>query len=191
MRKHRAYDNVSDEALLGAVASGDQYAITVFVRRYQRRVFGLAYSILGDAGLAEDTAQETFIRVLRHASVFDARRGAPGSWVLTIAHNLAVDAARVRRPAPISPEDPIFIGLVSPSRPPHQLAELNESLAGLTTSLAALPLDQRRAVVLSAIYARTAAEIATIEGIPIGTAKGRIRLGLAKLRATTQEAYSE
>ncbi len=65
---------LSDEALLAGMAVGDQSAAVTFTRRYQRRVFGLAYSMTSDAGLAEDVAQEAMVRVWRHAPVFDPRR---------------------------------------------------------------------------------------------------------------------
>ena len=69
------------------------------------RVFGLAYSMTSDAGVAEDVAQEAMIRVWRHAPVFDPRRGSVTSWVLTITRNLAIDALRLRRAVPTDPDD--------------------------------------------------------------------------------------
>ena len=85
MRESRvAEGELSDEALLAGMAVGDQSAAVTFTRRYQRRVFGLAYSMTNDAGVAEDVAQEAMIRVWRHAPVFDPRRGSVTSWVLTI-----------------------------------------------------------------------------------------------------------
>ncbi len=88
-----AEGELSDEALLAGMAVGDQSAAVTFTRRYQRRVFGLAYSMTSDAGLAEDVAQEAMVRVWRHAPVFDPRRGSVTSWVLTITRNLAIDAS--------------------------------------------------------------------------------------------------
>ena len=67
-------DQVSDEALLSGIALGDEDAMLLFVRRYQRRLFGLALGIVGDLGSAEDVAQEAFIRILRHAAVFGVTR---------------------------------------------------------------------------------------------------------------------
>ena len=78
----------SDEALLAGVAQGDDEASVAFVRRYQKRVFGLAYSMIGDTAAAEEVTQEALIRVWRHAPVFDARRGSVTTWVLTITRNL-------------------------------------------------------------------------------------------------------
>jgi RNA polymerase sigma factor (sigma-70 family) len=100
-----AQGDLSDEALLAGMAVGEQRAAVTFVRRYQKRIFGLAYSMTGDAGVAEDVAQEAMMRVWRHAPVFDPRRGSVASWVLTITRNLAIDALRLRRAVPTDPDD--------------------------------------------------------------------------------------
>lgn len=181
-------DGVSDEALLSGIAVGDDQAALIFVRRYQRRLFGLAVGIVGDAGDAEDVAQEAFIRIFRHAQVFDARRGAVSTWALTITRNLAIDATRVRRGVPTDPQDRVFLELTSGHRQPEAAAITSEIAGRARSALSELPLEQRRAVVLAALYGRTAAEIAEADGVALGTAKSRIRLGMAKLR---QSALSE
>jgi RNA polymerase sigma factor (sigma-70 family) len=183
MRTRGRYDEgASDEALLSGVAVGDDRAVLAFVRRYQRRLFGLALGIVGDPGMAEDVAQEAFIRILRHAAVYDVRRGSVATWTLTITRNLAIDAVRVRRAIPLAPEDRVFLSLISDERSPDDAATLSESVQHAHAALATLPIDQRRAIVLAVMYGRTVAEVATLESIPLGTAKSRIRLGLAKLR---------
>src|ERR1700728_4998672 len=103
----------TDEALLAGMAVGDQSAAVVFVRRYQRRVFGLAYSMTSDASVAEEVAQEALLRVWKHAPVFDPRRGSVTSWVLTITRNLTIDALRLRRAVPTDPDDFAATALVS------------------------------------------------------------------------------
>jgi len=175
-------DETTDEALLSGVAVGDDRAVLAFVRRYQRRLFGLALGIVGDPGMAEDVAQEAFIRILRHAAVYDVRRGSVATWTLTITRNLAIDALRVRRGVPTAPEDRVFLSLISDERSPDDAAVMSESVKHAHVALSALPVDQRRAIVLAVMYGRTVAEVATLESIPLGTAKSRIRLGLAKLR---------
>src|SRR4051812_46023868 len=84
----------SDEALLAALAAGDEEAAVAFVRRYQRRVYGLAVTLLGDRDLADDVAQEAMVRAWRHAAAFDVRRGSVSTWLLAITRNLAIDALR-------------------------------------------------------------------------------------------------
>src|SRR5580658_8775954 len=110
---------LSDEALLAGMAVGDQAAAVTFVRRYQKRVFGLAYSMTSDAGVSEDVAQEAMVRVWRHTPVFDPRRGSVTSWVLTITRNLAIDALRLRRAMPTDPDDFTLSALTSSEHNPE------------------------------------------------------------------------
>jgi RNA polymerase sigma factor (sigma-70 family) len=175
-------DSVSDEALLAGIAVGDEQAGLAFVRRYQGRLYGLALRVVGDPTQAEDIAQEAFIRIIRHAEVFDARRGSVTTWALTITRNLAIDALRVRRSTPTAPDDHLFLELMSTERLPEDVADSGDALDRARIALAGLPIEQRRAVVLAAMYGRSATEIAESEQIPVGTAKGRIRMGMAKLR---------
>jgi RNA polymerase sigma-70 factor (ECF subfamily) len=156
-----------------------------FVRRYQGRLFGLALGIVGDPGLAEDVAQEAFIRILRHASVFDVRRGSVSTWALTITRNLAIDSNRARRAVAVSPEDHLFMNMASTDDAPDDVAIHSDESQRMKRALATLPIEQRRAVILATIYGRSAAEVAVEESIPLGTAKSRIRLGLSRLREST------
>jgi RNA polymerase sigma-70 factor (ECF subfamily) len=174
----------SDESLLAGMAHGDERAGLVFVRRYQARVFGLAFGMVADAALAEDIAQEALMRAWRHAPVYDPRRGAVSTWVLTIARNLTIDALRMRRAVPTDPDDLINLGLVSNEASPEGAAVSNEAARGLRLALARLGAEQRRALVLAYFYGMTAAEISQAESIPLGTAKTRIRSGLTRLRET-------
>lgn len=172
---------MNDDALLAGLSTGSADVGLAFVRRFQRPVFGVALAVLGDPVLAEDVAQQTFERAWRRASSFDAARGSVRTWLTTIAHNLAIDAARARRPAPLDPTD--LIRLLGPGRDdPEQSSLQMESTSELRTALAALPPEQARAVVMAGVYALTAQEVAEAEGIPLGTAKTRIRAAMTKLR---------
>ena len=177
---------LSDEALLAGMAVGDQSSAVTFTRRYQRRVFGLAYSMTSDAGLSEDVAQEAMVRVWRHAPVFDPRRGSVTSWVLTITRNLAIDALRLRRAVPMDPDDFAATALASVEHNPEDAVRRGDVRQLVRGALATLPEEQRRAVVLAAVYGRTALEISESEGIPLGTAKTRIRTALIRLRAAVE-----
>jgi RNA polymerase sigma factor (sigma-70 family) len=178
-------ESLSDEALLTAFGLGDRESAAVFVRRYQARVFGLAVMITGDRDSAADVAQQAFERAWRHAGSYDARKGSVSGWLLTITRNLAIDLRRVRRADPIEPH------LVELLLPPSDLdrpaarAELSDTVAQLRTVLDSLPAEQRRAVLLATVAGRTAAEIGVIEGIPVPTAKTRIRAGLARLQGSS------
>ncbi|HET8659721.1 MAG TPA: sigma-70 family RNA polymerase sigma factor [Micromonosporaceae bacterium] len=168
---------LSDEAVIAGMASGDTDAMAVFVRRYQARVYGLALSVVDDAGLAEEVAQDAFMRVWRHAAAYDPRRGRVPTWLLTITRNLAVDAVRLRRDQPVDPEQLVAALADEAAEPEPDGAE--RLWAGLRT----LPAGQARPIVMAIVYGLTAKEIAAREGIPLGTAKTRIRRGLARLRA--------
>ncbi len=176
-------DSRSDEALLAAMALDDEAAALAFVRRYQRRVFGMAKAIVNNSALAEEVAQEALIRVWRHAPVYDARRGAVATWVLTITRNLAVDAVRLQRSIPAEPDELVALGLASREPDPAVRAEESVTTREIGSALRELPAEQRRALVLSAYYGLTASEIAVHESIPLGTAKTRIRAALQKVRA--------
>jgi RNA polymerase sigma factor (sigma-70 family) len=167
---------LSDESLIAGIASGDTYAMTAFVRRYQARVYGLALRVTEDSGLAEEVAQDAFVRAWRYATTYDARRGRVGTWLLTIARNASVDAARIRRDCPIDPER--LMGALASASDEHD----HDWPEYLREGLRALPAEQARAIVLASVYGLTAREIAEQEGIPLGTAKTRIRRGLARLR---------
>jgi RNA polymerase sigma-70 factor (ECF subfamily) len=178
----------SDEAVLAGMAVGDQAAAVTFVRRYQRRVYGLAFSMTGDSGVAEDVAQEALLRAWRHAPVFDPRRGSVASWVLTITRNLAIDSLRMRRAVPTDPDDFAASAQVSDEHLPEDALRRGDVRDTVRRALAVLPETQRRAVVLAAVYGRTAVEISESEGIPLGTAKTRIRTALIRLRAAVDHA---
>jgi RNA polymerase sigma factor (sigma-70 family) len=186
-------DRLPDETLLAGLATGDEEIAVAFVRRFQRAVFGVAFAVLGDPRTAEDVAQQTFERAWRHAQVYDSRRGSVRTWLTTIAHNLAIDVVRARRPMPLDPtEIGTLVGMVgmvldTPER--HAIA--NENSAELHAQLTALPREQARAVVLAGIYGMTAQQIAEFERIPLGTAKTRIRTAMIRLRAALSRKQAD
>lgn len=182
-RSRRAESGVRpDDALLVAVGLGDGDACREFVSRYASRVYGLALSMCRDRALAEDVAQQAFERVWRHAASFDPSRGSARTWLFTITRRVAIDQLRTRRSSPVAPDD-LFPLLTASSEDTERSALRSVEREQVSTALAALPELQRRAVVLATIGGRSASEIALIEGVPLGTAKTRVRLGLRRLRA--------
>lgn len=179
-------DRLPDEALLAALALDDRDAAAVFVRRFQRKVYGLAFVVTGDRTLAEDAAQQAFERAWRHAGSYDPRRGSVLTWLMTITRNVAIDAVRVRRPDATDPA--VLLGLLpaANSPDPEAAAVDTDTLDRIRPALAALPAEQRRAVLLATVAGRTTTEIGEIEGVPIGTAKTRLRTGLLKLAASVE-----
>ena len=178
----------SDEALLAGLASGDRDAAVAFVRRHQRRVFGLALTLLHDRDLADDVAQEAMVRAWRHAGAYDARRGSVTTWLLAITRNLAIDSVRAARVRPVGPGDDVVLAALAPSGDlPADASVSADELRRVARALDAVPADQRRALLLARLQGLTAAELAELEGIPLGTAKTRIRSGLLRLRAVLRD----
>jgi RNA polymerase sigma factor (sigma-70 family) len=176
---------LSDEALVAGLALGDDEAATAFVRRFQARVFGLALTMVGDRAVAEEIAQESFLRAWRHAGAYDSRRGRVATWLLSITRNLAIDHLRVRRTEPVDPgelrtRESAMWTQVDAGEPSGELVDLREALA-------TLPPEQRRALLLAALFGFTAREVGAIEDAPLGTAKTRIRSAMIKLRAELEE----
>jgi RNA polymerase sigma-70 factor (ECF subfamily) len=169
----------SDEALVAGLAAGDAAAATAFVRRFQARVFGLAVTMSGDRAVAEEIAQEAFTRAWRHAAAYDPRRGRVATWLLSITRNLAIDHLRSRRTEPLDPHS--ITGAQRALWTSGPGADAPGETAELRESLAALPDEQRRALVLAALGGYTAREVGLIERVPLGTAKTRIRAALRKL----------
>lgn len=180
----RGVGALSDESLLAGMAAGDAEATAVFVRRYQARVFGLAITIVGSAAIAEEVAQEAFVRAWRHAAVYDPRRGRAVTWLLTITRNLAIDAIRLRGERPMDPH--VLLRSLASGENGEAAGTTFEDSDHLRSALRDLPAEQRTPIVLSVFYGLTAKEIAKREDIPLGTAKTRIRRGLAKLRGALE-----
>jgi RNA polymerase sigma factor (sigma-70 family) len=177
-----AGERLSDEVLLAGLGAGDAHLAVAFVRRFQRAVFGVAMAVLGDPTTAEDVAQQAFEQAWKHAQVYDPRRGSVRAWLTRITHNLAIDVVRARASLPVDPDDlPVMLASMTDS--PEMLAVAHDSAAQLRQALGRLPAGQARAVAMAGIYGMTARQVADTEGIPLGTAKTRIRDGLQKLRA--------
>jgi RNA polymerase sigma-70 factor (ECF subfamily) len=174
-------DRLPDETLLAGLGAGDAEMAVAFVRRFQRLVYGVAVTVVRDPGVAEDIAQRAFEQAWRHAQVFDSRRGSVRAWLTTITHNLAIDVLRVRTSEPVDPAElPALLTAVTDT--PEGFAVARDRASALRGELARLPAAQGRAVAMAGIYGMTARQVADAEGVPLGTAKTRIRIGMEKLR---------
>ena len=142
---------------------------------------------MGDLTQAEDIAQEALSRAWRHAEAYDSGRASVATWVLGITRNLAVDYLRRHAAEPLDPRAVIFLDQAARGPTPEESASISEQAKAIRAALAQLPVEQRRALVLSALYGYTAQEISNIEGVPLGTAKTRIRSGLIKVRAVLRQ----
>src|SRR5688500_13744985 len=163
---------------------------TTFARIYDqhsRGVYGAAMRILGDPARAQDVTQDVFLRVWRTPGRFDARRGELGSYLRLMARSRALDLwresqaagrARDRLETIVEHDEKIRI-----DDRPSVIAERDEDRAVVRRALGRLPVAQREALVLAYFGGLTADEIARRSGVPLGTAKSRLRLGLTKLRS--------
>jgi RNA polymerase sigma factor (sigma-70 family) len=178
--------DVSDEALVAGMAAGDPDVAAVFVRRFQRRVYGLALAITRQPEAAEEVAQDAFVRAWRYAASFDPRRGSAAAWLLGIARHVALDHLRAigrRLDRPTHDPDGLFDNLVGE----EALVNPHDDLTTVADELRALPAEQRQALMAAAYYGFTAREISEAWDIPLGTVKTRLRLAMAKLRTVVAE----
>jgi RNA polymerase sigma factor (sigma-70 family) len=176
-------ERAADAALVMALTTGDEDAAVAFVRRFQSAVYGLALSITRDPGLAEDVSQEAFVRAWRASATYDRRKGSVTTWLLTITRNAAIDAVRSRRTVAVGDDllDTLLMSTLAYTDVEDKMIGRMEG-ARAAARLRTLPPEQARAVVLAVIGGCTAAEVSEREQIPLGTAKTRLRSGLAKLR---------
>ncbi len=179
----RAWD-ASDEALLAGLGTGDPGSASVFVRRFQSRVYGAAAAIVGEGPDAAEVSQEAFLKAWRHADAYDPRRGSVATWLLAITRNLSIDRIRMAKARPTEVFDVTSIA----TRPslvagPEDTAVVSDEARRVEGVVARLSVELRRALLLASVGGLTAQDVADREGIPLGTAKTRIRTALRRVRA--------
>ena len=177
-------DASRDEELMREVARGSDEALSGLYRRFSRLILGLAVQTLDRAG-AEDLVQDVFLAVWRNAARFDPERGTVRAWILQIAHFRLLNELRRRSRQPEIVPDPE--GLVLDSLParepgPAEAASQQRRRAIIQSAFEELPPPQRRALSLAFLDDLTHEQVASELGLPLGTAKTRIRAGLQKLR---------
>lgn len=188
-------DDLVDEAqLVRQVANGDEDALGVLYDRFGRAVYSLCLRIVHDGTTAEELTQEVFVRLWRNAANFDATRAQLKTWLLRIAHNLALNEVRRRQSRPIIAQD-VELEDVSARLPdttvendPVSSTWMRERAVIIQGALAQLPASQRRAIELAFYQGLSQAEVAATEGDPLGTVKSRIRMGMRHLRELLAEA---
>ncbi len=179
---------LADEDLMPLVRRREASAFEVIYERHSGVAFSLAYRMCGQLGLAEDVTQEAFLSLWRSGARYERARGSVRSWVLAIVHNRAVDALRSGAARRSRHEDESATEeLEEPARTEAEAARRDEARE-IRGAIDGLPRDQSRVIELAYYGGFTHAEIAEMLGAPIGTVKGRMRLGLAKLRNALGEA---
>jgi RNA polymerase sigma factor (sigma-70 family) len=173
--------DVSDEALVAGLATGDPAVVTAFVRRFERRVYGLALSLTRERDAAEDVAQVAFVRAWRYAGSFDPSRGSAAAWLFGIVRNVALDHLRTvgrRLDRPSGDGDGRFAALVGDS----DVLSPRDELATVADELRTLVPEQRETLMAASYFGLTAREISEAWGLPLGTVKTRLRLAVGNLR---------
>jgi RNA polymerase sigma-70 factor (ECF subfamily) len=175
---------LADEDLMRLVAASDAAAFEVVFERHVDAAFSLAYRMSGRRGLADEIVQEAFLSIWRSAGRYDRARASVRTWVLGIIHNRAVDALRRsdvhdRRRASADGLDEV---LEASQRTEDEVGRKLEATE-IRDALAELPSEQARVIELAYFGGFTHTEIANMLELSVGTVKGRMRLGLQKLRS--------
>jgi len=172
-----------------AVGEKDPEAFAVFYDRHGGAAYSLAYRIVGDRSGAEDVTQEAFLSIWRSGARYDRARGSVRSWTLGIVRNRAIDSLR-RRAGP-APKLDFDDEAALEQRPADDLTDeqalQRESARQLRTALDELPSEQSKVIELAYFGGFSHSEIAEMLSMPLGTVKGRMRLGIEKIRMQIAE----
>ena len=188
VRKHHAH--LSDEALVALVARADEDALAELYDRVSRIAYGLALRVLRDERHAEDAVQEAFLQVWRSAATFRAERAKASTWILTLVHRRAVDLVRreERRQADPLTDDS---ALGEAPEDTEEAAWLRFERERVQAALKQLPDVQREALELAYYGGFSQSELADRLGVPLGTIKSRMFVGLARLRELLDDSTHE
>jgi RNA polymerase sigma-70 factor (ECF subfamily) len=187
-----ALERLADEELMVLVDRKDPRAFEVLYDRHGGPAYSLAYRIVGDRTAAEDVTQEAFLSIWRSRARFDRARGSVRSWVLSIVRNRGIDS--LRRGGVNAPALDLDDETVLETRPAEELTEdealRRETSEELRGALGQLPEDQSRVIHLAYFGGFSHSEIAEMLNMPLGTVKGRMRLGLEKIRSQIAEGLA-
>jgi RNA polymerase sigma-70 factor, ECF subfamily len=177
------HERVSDAQLIGGIANGDQRCLAKLYDRYGGSALGLAWKVCGNRTIAEDVVQEAFLSIWQRPGTFDSRRGTAESFLLGIVHHKAVDA--VRRESSVHRREEQFAAerLELIENDVVEAAWLSMRRQNVRNALKQLSDVQREALELAYLHGLTYNDVAKRLGIPLGTAKTRMRDGMIKLRA--------
>jgi RNA polymerase sigma-70 factor (ECF subfamily) len=183
----RSSDPDTDAVLMRSFATRDPRAADELYGRFASRIYGLGIVMLGNDAAAQDLVQDTFVKLWRNADRFDAARGRLETWVLLVARSLAIDSLR-RRVLESRSLEALGPPTEADPRPgPDDLAATGDLADRARRAMGALSDEQRAALELAYFGGKTSAEVAELEGIPVGTAKTRIRTALLRLRESLSE----
>ena len=173
---------LADEDLISLVEANDAQAFAVLYDRHSRAAYSLAYRMMGKQQAAEDLVQDAFLKVWRAAGSYRAERGSVRTWLLSIVHNRGID--QLRSLASHRRTQNRIEASAPKSQPSEAFAESwrNSQSEQVREALKTLPPEQLKILELAYFSGYTHVEIAKLLGLPLGTVKGRMRLGLKKVR---------
>jgi RNA polymerase sigma-70 factor (ECF subfamily) len=178
----RQYLLLADEELISFVGRGDAEAFAVLYDRHSRPAYSLAYRMMGEKQAAEDLVQDAFLKLWRAATSYRVERASVRTWLLSIVHNRGIDQLRSAASRRRTQER---VEATAPrSQPSEAFSESwrNSQRERVREALNTLPGDQLTVLELAYFSGYTHVEIAELLGLPLGTVKGRMRLGLKKIR---------
>ena len=191
VRREKA-ERLADEELMPLIGEKDPEAFEVFYDRHGGVAYSLAYRIVGEKAAAEDVTQEAFISILKSGARFDRARGSVRSWMLSIVRNRAIDALRSR--AGKAPKLSFDDDAILEQRPAEELTDAEamrrETATEIRGALGELPGEQSKVIELAYFGGFSQSEISRMLGVPLGTVKGRMRLGLEKIRGELAEGLA-
>jgi len=185
-------ERLADEELMPLIGARDAEAFAVFYDRHGGAAYSLAYRIVGERGAAEDVTQEAFVSIWRSGARFDSTRGSVRSWTLSIVRNRGIDFLRSRSGK--APKLGFDDDAILEQRPSGELTEeealRHETEHELRGALGQLPVEQSKVIELAYFGGFSHSEISRMMGVPLGTVKGRMRLGLEKIRVELAEGLA-
>jgi len=174
---------LGDEELIRLTAKLDTGAFEVLYERHHVSAFSLAIRIVGSGDRAQDVTQEAFANLWRDAGRYDPRRGLVRTWLMTMVHNLGIDAVRrLSSHERVQADAAILLPQRAARTAPEEQSDARDEARSIRDALQGLPEDQRQIVELAYYGGRTQGEIAEMLKLPLATVKSRARLGLLNLR---------
>lgn len=184
----QTFDNTpTDAQLLEGVAQRDEPSLAALYDRYHLLAFSLALRVVNDRGRAEDVVQDAFLSVWRKAGSYVEGRGSVKTWLTSIVRNRAIDLVRAKRESD-SDDEAVLLAIRDPR--PSVIEQVTATLDRdvIRGAIGELPLEQRQAIAMAYFEGRSHSEISEATGLPLGTVKSRIRLGMHRLRGLLLEA---
>ncbi len=183
------YESLDDHQIMERVSQADKDALEALYNRYRTPVYSLAMLMLKQPPLAEETTQDIFLNVWLKASSFNAGRGQPRAWIMSVAHHKIIDIIRSRRRAIVNtdPTDYDSLELLpAGGASTEQQVEQTMDRERIMRALATVPESQREVIMLSYFEGYSQSEMADKLGQPLGTIKTRVRLAMQKLRTALE-----